>query len=289
MLRYLILIITIFFLATLLYAQPAEFDYSSTVDWSSGEMFINVETVFAPGTGSLRIRDSSEDVFKENFFKVFMDSIKKDRYGPLYFNSSSTIEEQIQANPRILSHVDDIYNNIIKIFSIYSRDMRGMNIQYKLDIFKDIGKYFVTHRQASKSEKTILWTPSAQYTGVIIYANGNYPVHGENRVSSLQPAIFPAIYDERMRKVLSMEMVNPAFLERWGTVAYFNDPNDPRIIERVGDRPLHTVARRLFGRHNSDIMIPHADAEKIFFRGQNANLIAEGRFVIISSLPSDTP
>ena len=282
MLRYLVLIIIFLFPFSMLCAQSGQFDYYSTVDWTRGEMFINVDTVFAPGSGTPKIRDSSEDIFKENFFKIFMDSIKKDKFGELYFNSSSTIEEKIQNNPNILSHIDDVYNNIIKIFSVYNRDMAGMNMQYKLNIFKNIGSYFITHKEAVKSEKSILWTPSAKYTGIVIFAEGSYPVHGENRMTALQPAIYPAVYDEKMRKVLSMEMVNPLYLEKWGSAGYFSNPNDPGIKQRVGDKPLYTMARKLYGRYSSDIIIPQADAEKIFYKGENANLISEGRFVIIT-------
>jgi len=289
MLRYLILVIISLFSFTTIYAQGVEFDYYSTVDWSKGEMLINVETVFAPGSGTVRIRDNSEDIFKENFFKIFMDSIKKDKYGQLYFNSFFTVEEKIQADPDILSNIDDVYNNIIKVFSIYTRDTTGMNMQYKLDIFKNIGSYFIKHKEPIRSEKTLLWTPSDKYTGIIIYADGSYPVHGENNISSLRPAIYPAVYDEKMRKVLSVEMVKPTYLLEWGSAGYFSDPNDPGIKERVGDKPLYTAARKIFGRYSSDIIIPAADADKLFYKGQNANLISEGRFVIISTLPSDKP
>ena len=290
MLRYLILIIIFLSLFSFLYAQQGvEFDYYSAVDWTKGEMLINVETVFAPGSGTVRIRDNSEDVFKENFFKIFMDSIKKDKYGQIYFNSSTTVEEKINSVPNILSNIDNIYNNIIKVFSILSRDSAGMNMQYKLDIYKDIGGYFIAHERTINPEKTILWTPSDKYTGIVIYADGSYPVHGENRVSVLQPAIYPSVYDEKMRKVLSVEMVKPPYLLQWGSAGYFSDPKDPGIKERVGDKPLYTTARKLFGRYGSDIIIPAADAEKIFYKGQNEKLISEGRFVIISTLPSDKP
>ncbi|MCL2480507.1 MAG: hypothetical protein FWF38_02215 [Spirochaetaceae bacterium] len=289
MLRYLFLIIIFLFQFAAVYAEGVEFDYYSIVDWGKGEMLINVETVFPPGSGTVRMRDNSEDIFKTNFFKIFMDSIKKDKYGQLYFNSAFTVEEKMQVNPNILSNVDDIYNNIIKIFGIYTRDTTGMNMQYKLDIFKDIGSYFITHERATKSEKGILWTPSGKYTGIVIYADGSYPVHGENSVSALKPAIYPAVYDEKMRKVLSVEMVSPAYLLEWGSAGYFSDPNDPGIKDRVGDKPLYTAARKIFGRYGSDIIITAADADKIFYKGQNANLITEGRFVIISTLPSDKP
>ena len=301
MLRYLILIVVFLFQFNLVFSQGSqslqssqssqgvEFDYFSVVDWSKGEMFINVDTVFAPGSGTVRIRDNSEDVFKENFFKIFMDSIKKDKYGQIYFNSSSTVEEKINSTPNILSYIDDIYNNIIKVFSLLSRDSSGMNMQYKLDIYKNIGNYFITHEQAIKPEKTILWTPSDKYTGIVIYADASYPVHGENSVSRLKPAIYPSVYDEKMRKVLSMEMVKPQYLVQWGSAGYFSDPKDPGIKERVGDKPLYTTARKLYGRYGSDIIIPSADADRIFYKGQNENIIMEGRFVIINTLPSDKP
>ncbi|MCL2294023.1 MAG: hypothetical protein FWC36_04070 [Spirochaetes bacterium] len=289
MLRYLALIIIFLCPTVLIHSQTPELDYFSMVDWSEGKMFINVQTVFAPGSGAPRMRDLSEDAVRRNFFTIFMDSIRRDKNGELFFNSSSTIEEQIQLNPNILSHINDIYNNITRTFSTHNRNMTGMNMQYKLDIHRDIGSYFITHRTPLRSERTILWTPSARFTGVVIYADAEFPVHGENRTSFLSPAMFPSVFDERMRRVVTKEMVQPAFLKKWGTAGYFSDPNDPRIRERVGDRPLFTSARRLFGRYNTDIIIPAEDANKLFFMGQNANLISEGRFVIIRTLPSDTP
>jgi len=287
--RYLALIIIFLFSFASLYAQGASFEHNAVVDWSKGEMLINFETVFPPGNESLRIRDNSEMLFKNNFFSIFMNSITRDKNGRLYFNSSSTMEERIQADPSILSSIDNIYNNIVNISNIFNRNMAGMTMRFRLDLFKDIGNHFITHREPLVSERTILWTPSARYTGIVIYADGVFPVHGENRTAALQVALYPEVYDERMRRVLALNMVRPAYLERWGTAGYFSDPNDPRITERVGDRPLYTRASRLFGRYNADIIIPTEDAEKIFYRGQNANLISEGRFVIISPLPSDTP
>ena len=275
--------------ASALFAQQTGMSSYSEVNWIDGKMVINVETTFAPGSESLRMRDNSEEFFKKNFFNIFMDSIKKDKYGPLYYNSSFTIDEMIRKTPDMLSSINDINNNIIKVFSVYNQDMAGVRMQYKLDIYSDIGRYFIKHKIPVKPEKTFIWVPSAKYSGVVIYAKGEYPLHGENIKGTLPPALFPTVYDERMRKIISMEMVSPEFLKKWGCAAYFSDPSDPGIKERAGDKPFYTMASSLFGRNRTDIVIPVSDADKLLYRGRNERLITEGRFVIIHDLPASAP
>ena len=270
-------------------AQDNNITYSSEVDWQLKEMVIDVEAVFPPGSDSLRMRDSSEDLFRHNFFDIFNKSVREDRFGPLYFNSYYTIEESIQKNPQILSRIDEISNNIIKVFTVYNQDMAGVRMQYKLNIYRDIARYFVTHSIPQKPEKNMVWTSSADFTGVVIYAADDYPVHGENAFSRLNPALFPSVYDENIEKVFSMEMVDPEVLTSRGPLSYFSNPDDPGIAETAGEKPLYTMARKIFGKYRTDIIIPTADADRIFYSEKNAALIREGRFVIICTLPSDRP
>lgn len=272
-----------------LFAQQTGMSSYSAVNWSNGEMVINVETTFAPGSESLRMRDNSEEFFRKNFFNIFMDSVKKDKQGQLYYNSSYTIDEMIRKTPDMLSGINDINNNIIKVFSVYNQDMAGVRMQYKLGLYSDLGSYFIKHKVPVKPEKTYIWTPSAKYSGVVIYAKGEYPLHGENGKGTLPPSMFPSVYDQRMRKIISIEMVSPEYLEKWGCASYFSDPSDPGIKERGGDKPLYTIAVSLFGRNRTDIVIPSSDADKLLYRGRNEDLISQGRFVIIYDRPAASP
>lgn len=286
--RYTILSFLVF-LSVSLPAQQAGINAFSEIKWPEGEMVINVETLFSPGSDGLRMRNSSEEFFKKNFFPIFTDSIKKDRFGPVYFDSSHTVEAKIQQQPEILYNIDEVYNNIIKVYSVYNQDMAGMRMQYKLDIHRDIGSYFIKHSVPERQRSSLIWTPSAEYSGLVIYARGQYPVHGESGKASLKPALFPSVYDEKMRKIISAETVMPDYLKQWGTAGYFSSPSDPEIEKRAGAKPLYTMARKLYGRYSTDIIISEADAEKLFYRGRNGKLIREGRVVIICDLPSEKP
>lgn len=272
-----------------LYGQESEIKNSSIVNWEEDEIIINFETIFPPGSETIRIRNNSEEIFRNSFFSIFLESIKRDVYGPLYFSSDYTVEEMVNKTPDFVSNLNTISESMIKVYSVYNPQMTGMEMQYILNIYQNIAFYFINHSIPVKPAKTLIWVPSEEYTGIIVYAVGEFPIHGENRKSTLKPAFFPAVYDEKMRKISGQEMTNPEFLRRWGTAGYFSDPEDPRIKERVGDNPLRTMAREIYGNYPVDIIIPSADGEKLFYLGRNEKLIAEGRIVIICTLPSDMP
>lgn len=272
-----------------LYGQQPEIKNSSVVNWEKEEIVINVETIFPPGRESIRIRNNSEEIFRNNFSSIFLESIKEDAYGPLYFSSNYTVEEMVNKTPDFVSNLNAVSESIIKVYSVYSPQMTGMKMQYTINIYQNIAFYFINHSIPIKPIKTLIWVPSEEYTGIVIYAVGEFPIRGENSENTLKPAFFPAVYDEKMRKISGQEMTDPKFLQHWGTAGYFSDPEDPRIKERVGDKPFYTMAREIYGRYPVDIIIPSADGDKLFYLGRNEKIIAEGRIAIICTLPSDTP
>ena len=264
-------------------------DYYSVIDWETGRLLINLETDFPPGTDSLQLRTFTENFFKKNFFDIFIDSIKSDINGVVYYDSMNTVEESIRENPSILSRIDEIGRNALRIYSTFSNDMSNMRIQYKLDIYRDAAAHFVTHRYPERAEKTLSWVSSADFTGVVIYAAGEYPVHGETAAARLNRAFFPAVYDINMRRVLHEKMVDPEVISLQGPVTYLSDPDSEKIRKYAGDRPMFTMARKIFGRYRTDILIPSEAADKLFYNGRNISLAEEGRFVIITTPPSERP
>ncbi len=265
-------------------AEPSV-EYESNVNWKSMELEIAVDVRYPPDSAKLRMRNDSENIFDEKFFDIFTSSISESSAGKVYFNSTYTMEDMIQKNPAILNKIESIKNNAVMVYNVYHEDMSGVKMLYRINILRDIASCFISHRKPYPVHEKYLWVPNEKYTGVVIYAKGDFPVRGESAVSPLKPSVFPSVYSAGMEKILSAELVDPEVLVRWGTAGFTDIDDDPVIRERAGDNPLYTMAEEIFGRNRTDIIVPSDTSDLLFYRRLNEDLVREGRFVIIADLP----
>ena len=267
-----------------LYAE-AEVDYSSKINWKKGELEISVDVNYPPESEKLRMRNNSENIFDEKFFDIFTDSVSKTSDGTVFFNSEYSMDEIIQHHPVILNKIDTIKNSAVMVYNVYHEDMAGVKMLYRINMFRDIAPYFITHKKPHPVPERYIWVPNEKYTGVVIYAKGKYPVRGENMESPLNPSLFPSVYSQDMEKIISAEFVSPDILVKQGTAALTDTEDDPVIRERAGENPLYTMAEEIFGRNRTDIIVPSDAADLLFYKRLNEDLVREGRFVIITDLP----
>ena len=268
----------------LLSAEPSV-DYSSKVDWKKAELEISVDVNYPPESGKLRMRNNSENIFDEKFFDIFTDSVARTSDGTVFFNSKYTMDEVIQSNPLILNKIEVIKNSAVMVYNVYHEDMTGVKMLYRINIFRDILPYFITHKKPHPVAERYLWVPNEKYTGVVIYAKGKFHVRGENLESTLKPSLLPSVYTQDMEEILTAELVRPEILVKQGTAALTDSDNDPVIKERAGDNPLYTMAEEIFGRNRTDVIVPSDTADLLFYKRLNEDLVREGKFVIITDLP----
>ena len=265
--------------------SEAAVDFTSTIDWRKGELEIAVDVHYTPESGKLRMRNNSENLFDEKFFDIFISSISKTDKGKVFFNSRYTMEEMIQRYPLILNKIEKIKNSAVMVYNVYHNDMSGVKMLYRIDMYRDILPYFITHKKPYPASEKYLWVPNEKYTGVVIYAKGEYPVRGESGKSKLNPSFSPSVYSSAMDKIITAEMVDPEALVKWGTAGFTNIDDDEMIKERAGENPLYTMAEEIYGRNRTDIVVPDETADLLFYKNLNTDLVKEGRFIIISDLP----
>jgi hypothetical protein len=80
-------------------------------------------------------------------------------------------------------------------------------------------------------------------------------------------------------------MCDPKFLLRWGVAAYAFSDDETLFRERIGDLPLRTMARGVFGRSATDLLLPREAARQLLSREGNRQLLREGRILIILDRP----
>jgi hypothetical protein len=167
----------------------------------------------------------------------------------------------------------------------FSDDMAAFSAEYSFPL-DSVAAPLVRHSRASGPAALLGYEPSRPFSGILIYAEGDLPVHGERSASALRPCLFPRVWTDRMDIVIERNAVSPEAIKRWGPVGYAEDGGAPE--ERVGDDPMRIMAKAVFGTNRTDLVISRADALGILSEKANRALIAEGRVVIVvgsASLP----
>ncbi len=200
-------------------------------------------------------------------------------------DSYYTIADRIVSSSALLERFSTFATGATKSTSYVGTDFQSLHINFEHRIYPDLIDLFLDHTRAYSHKPYVGYYPSTAFTGIVIYAVGTYNVHGENGLSKLEPAFFPKIFDENMRLFFESGMVDPDIIREWGAVAYTDDIDLSAHRDRIGELPLRTTARGIFGENRTDILIPSDTVERIRAVPSNARLLSEGRILIICDLP----
>jgi hypothetical protein len=152
-----------------------------------------------------------------------------------------------------------------------------------------IASELVRHSVARIIHPPLVSVPVRNYTGIIIIADENLPVHGTYTTALAVPCLFPKIWDSEMNQLYGRDTVDPQALRREiiryvGRESIMRDTPSAMnadLIQRVGDNPLRIMARSLFGVVPTDPIIDREDALLILSSENNRKLLSEGRIVIV--------
>lgn len=198
----------------------------------------------------------------------------------LYTDSNTTLSDYV-LNEKL--SLDNVYNFIMggyKTPDVFSTDIKTLNSTNTLQV-NDISKLLIKHKTPYAPEEPIDTVPSRVFSGIIIDARGEYPVHGEYVKSSVSACFFPTIWDENMNVIFEKGMELPEVLSSQGMISYDYSDNTERYEDRIGYDPLYIRAVQVYGRNRTDPVIKRNDALKILTVPENIQLLKEGKVVIL--------
>ncbi len=189
-----------------------------------------------------------------------------------------------ERNPGIFRPLEGLYQKMDKRYVTTARNLRKITLRFSLDIYPHVIDLFIKHQEALPPPSLLEYEPTKEYSGIVIYAKGELPVHGAGETAPLTACLFPRIYNEEMTLLLDEERVPPEVLRRWGMAAYTKTPDEGPFharIQKEGMEPLRIMARGIFGKNRTDIIIPNSAARRILALPANRQLLQEGRILII--------
>jgi len=252
--------------------------WTSRIDWSRGELRIAVEAP-VPRSG---FNAPAGDIATERIIDQALPGIFREAVLDVVVDSKDRVKDILGRDPGLSAVLLDAGSRAKKGLSAPSTDLGRLSAEYVFPLHETLGAAVGIHAFPTAVARKLGWEPSASFTGVVIYAKGPLPVHGENRDAKIEPCLFPEIFDENMNPVLLTEMADPEYLRRWGSAAYASSFDEKAWDSRIGKTPLRIVAHGLFGRHYTDIKIHPEDAAKLLVNANNRRLLAEGRILIVT-------
>ena len=262
-----------------------DFEVSFSVDWIGAE--INSRVSFDLGQAGIRLpggRFLAEEILQEAFPRLFRPCLLSIRY-----DSNSTIENLLERGEISLRDLDILSMEADKSPPNLSGDLSRMIGNFNLSLEK-ISAYLRPHTRAFEANRPLVPVQTSEYTGIIIMAYEELPVHGRAGQALAEPSLFPKIWDTNMSLVYDRYMfeagINDSFLmARYAGMESIFRPSpsglEGELAALLGPNPLRIFAQGVYGIHPTDLIIDREDALRILSTENNRRLLMEGRVLIV--------
>jgi hypothetical protein len=275
------IIILVFLTVTGLFAEP-KIGISGSVEWDTMRFKADISLDLASANIKLPSgRTQGEAILSTGYLNLIRGGILD-----LPVDSSSTIGDLVSRGEITLYEAESLALNAQSIPPALSPDMQNMYSSYIISL-SSVSSALLKHDRPAPIIRTLNPVSSAQYTGIIIIASSDLPVHAMKSAARVVPCIFPKIWDSEMNLIYNRNM-----LESHDTpmVRYFplqdifqNNPSglSTELREFIGERPLRIFARGVFGISPTDLIIDRDDAMLIISSEENRSLLSRGKVAII--------
>ena len=265
------------FLGAELYEVRAHFDWTQRELVAQASLDLNQAGLRIP-TG----RFQAEELLDEAYPRLLIPYLLG-----LPLDSSTTVHNLFEGGELNLRDLDSLARGAQRTAPNLSADLSRMNSSYRVS-FDRVASYITSHRGAAHIPAPLIPSQTAEYTGIIIIAQGELPVWGRQGRSLVQPCLFPRIWDSEMNLIYDRYMLDPT---RLGGMVQYTAPegifaSTPSglagdLAALVGNNPLRIFAREVFGILPTDPVIDRADALLILSSEHNRTLLQEGRVIMV--------
>jgi len=256
---------------------------SGSVEWDT--LQINAAVSLNLAQAGLKIpagRNHGESLLTSTYFRLIEPCILG-----FQVDSSTTIEDLVNSGELTFSHIETIARKANSTPPALSPDMKNITRSVTIPI-SSISSMLLNHRRASPVLKTLIPVSTAKYTGIVIIALDELPIHGMNSATMPVPCLFPKIWDTEMNLIYDRYMLEPQFegvIVRYTTAQNIFQKNPSGLSEElqkiVGDRPLRIFAQGVFGVKPTDLIIERSDAMTIISSEENRRLLSQGKVVFV--------
>ena len=279
------ILLILFLIAANTFAQNnnTQVDFSGTARWDSA--FIDAQISLDLATAGVKLpagRTYGEILLNDAYLNKMCPFLLT-----LQYDSSSVLGDLVDRGELTLAQIDGFALSAVSKAPSLSPDMRRIISTHTISLSK-IRSSLLRHTRPSPITRILNPVSTAQYTGIIIIAAEELPVHGMKSKTLAVPCLFPKIWDSEMNLIYERNMLETgiASMVTYSSADNIFKKDDPSGLSRelrevVGDKPLRVFASGVFGSKPTDIIIDRSDALSIISSEENRRLLSQGRVVFI--------
>jgi hypothetical protein len=259
-------------------AQP--FDISGTLEWDKMEISARVSL----DLGSLGLptgRTQAEELIRTEYLALMRPLILS-----IPVDSSGFVGDHLTDGDFSLFKAENYALSARSTSPAMTADMTRMQAAYTISL-RGLAAEFIRHPRPFDPPRILAAAPAAAYTGILIIAGGELPLHGTRRNARVLPCLFPKIWDSNMNLIYDKTMLE----SRETVMVHYSSEESifqenpsglsPELRALVGDKPLRILARGVYGIRPTDPIIDAEDALTILSGEENRRLLRQGRVVIV--------
>ncbi|MDR0637308.1 MAG: polymerase [Spirochaetaceae bacterium] len=256
-----------------------------SIDWEKMELSFEISLDLAESGNKLPAGRTASEAELNRLYPVLARPVLEG----LPVDSSSTVGSCIEEGRLDPSFTDDIAAMADDLPPFLSTDFRSIRSVYKLDISAAATR--ITAQISSRQGPALAEPPlnpadSGAYTGIIIIADGELPIHGKRAAALPLPSLAPKIWDSGMNLLFDRNKTQNGAIPFYYMDAENIFSSRPGGLSSgaeavVGTNPLRIIAVEVFGERPTDLVIATTDAVKILSNEDNRRLLREGKLVII--------
>jgi len=268
--------VSFLFIAAICHTYPSGMESQTVQNWETAQMDskimidLNKSALHLPTDRNAAIR-----LIEQN-----RSSLLKNAYLSILVDSSHRVGTYLAEEKISLTDINKVINSGKSTVPILSQELQSA-IVYHQNPLQEIANLFIKHKAPYNPLFFPLGTASKIYTGILIDARGQLPIHGEYSSEKLNPCLFPKIWNKNMNLIYEKNMVNSEQARKQSIVFYSSTLDESVYRDRIGTEPLRIIARGVFGDNRTDPIISNDDAERILTRKENIELLRQGKIVII--------
>jgi hypothetical protein len=270
------------FLAAGAFGQ-ARINITGAVEWDKMEMGAAVTLNLASANIKLPTgRTQAESIIGAEYLRLIRPGILA-----IPVDSSSTIADLIQRGEFSFLRAENLALDAQATPPSLSPDLLNLQSFYTVSL-AGISADLLRHSRPAEIRRTLNPVPANTYSGIIIFAAEELPVHGMKSSALPLPCLFPKIWDTDMNLIYERNMLDrrsAAQMVRYASAENVlqNSPSglSAEITALVGTNPLRILARGCFGIRPTDLIIDKEDALLIISSDANRQLLREGKVVFI--------
>ena len=270
--------LTVFVLCALAfcYGYPSGMESQTVQNWETAQVDskitidLNKSGLYLPTDRNAAIR-----LIQQN-----RSSLLKNAYLSILVDSSHKIGNYLAEEKISFTDINTVINNGKSTAPILSQELQTAII-YHQNPLQELANLFVKHNAPYTPSFFPFGTASKVYTGILIDARGQLPVHGEYSSEQLNPCLFPKIWNKNMNLIYEKNIVDPDQAKKHSIVLYTGTLDESEYRDRIGTEPLRIIARGVFGDNRTDPIISNEDAERILAKKENIELLRQGKIVIV--------